>query len=42
MPLLTREELARNFLDGSQRYHEARITDLTSDLDNLLAEPALA
>lgn len=37
MPLPTREELAKSFLDGAQRYYESRITDLTADIDNLLA-----
>jgi hypothetical protein len=37
MPLPTREELAKSFLDGTQRYYEARVIDLTSDIDNLLA-----
>jgi len=37
MPLPTREELASNFLEGAQRYYESRVTDLTSDADNLLA-----
>jgi hypothetical protein len=37
MPLPTREQLASSFLDGAQRYYESRVTDLTSDIDNLLA-----
>ncbi len=37
MPLPTREELAKSFLDGAQRYYESRVMDLTADIDNLLA-----
>lgn len=40
MPLPTREELAKSFLDGTQRMFEARVIDLTSDIDNLLANSA--
>jgi hypothetical protein len=29
MPLPTREELAKGFLDGAQRHYEARVIDLT-------------
>jgi hypothetical protein len=36
MPLPNREELAKSFLDGPQRYFEARVMDLTADIDNLL------
>jgi len=40
MPLPTREELAKSFLDGTQRYYEARVMDLTADIDNLLSNSA--
>lgn len=40
MPLPTREELAKSFLNGTQRYYEARVMDLTADVDNLLANSA--
>jgi len=40
MPLPTREELAKSFLDGTQHYYEARVMDLTADIDNLLSNTA--
>jgi len=37
MPLPTREELAKGFLDGALKHYESRVIDLTSDIDNLMA-----
>ena len=37
MPLPTRDELAKQFLDGAQKQFEANVTQLSADVDNLLA-----
>ena len=37
MGLLSRDDLARNFLDGAERQFEAQVTRLTADVDNLIA-----
>ena len=37
MGLPTREQLAIRFLDGAERSFEAKVTELTADIDNLLA-----
>jgi hypothetical protein len=37
MPLLTREDLAKRFLDGAEKHYDAKVTELTADIDNLLA-----
>ena len=37
MPLPTREELAKGFLDGAEKHFEATVAELTADIDNLLA-----
>jgi hypothetical protein len=37
MGLLNRDDLAKQFLDGTQRHFEAQVSRLTADIDNLLA-----
>ena len=37
MPLLSREDLAKGFLDSAEKHYEAQIGRLTADIDNLLA-----
>jgi hypothetical protein len=37
MPLPTREELAKRFLDGAEQHYQSRLIGLTADVDNLLA-----
>ncbi len=37
MPLLTREQIAGQFLDGAEKHFDAEITRLRGDVDNLLA-----
>ena len=37
MGLLTRDELAKSFLDGVERHFEAQVDRLRADVDNLLA-----
>lgn len=36
MALPNREELAKRYLDGAKNSHEAKIEELTTDVDNLL------
>jgi hypothetical protein len=37
MPLVTREELAKQFLMGAERHYEASVTMLRADIDNLIS-----
>ncbi len=37
MGLATREDLAKQFLDGAERHFDAQVIRLTADIDNLLA-----
>ena len=37
MPLLSREDLAKGFLDSAQKHFEAQVGRLQADIDNLLA-----
>ncbi len=36
MALPSREELAKRYLDGAKKSYEAKIEELTTDVDNLL------
>jgi hypothetical protein len=37
MGLLNRDDLAKQFLDGTERHFQAQVSRLTADIDNLLA-----
>ena len=37
MPLLSREDLAKGFLDSAEQHYHAQVGRITADIDNLLA-----